>query len=53
MVIDISKHTGKTPIPQASRDVASKPNKINANTAYDFEGKNLTPTAACSRWPPC
>jgi Transposase DDE domain group 1 len=43
MVIDISKHTGKTPVPQASRNLASKPNKINANTPYDFEGKNLTP----------
>jgi Transposase DDE domain group 1 len=43
MVISSSKHTGKTPVPQASRESASKPNKINANTPYDFEGKNLTP----------
>ena len=43
MVIGSSKHTCKTPDPQASRELASKPNKINANTPYDFEGKNLTP----------
>jgi Transposase DDE domain group 1 len=42
MVIDSSKHTCKTPVPQASRELAAKPNKINANTPYDFEGKNLT-----------
>jgi hypothetical protein len=42
MVIDSSKHTCKTPVPQASRELASQPNKINANTPYDFEGKNLT-----------
>ena len=46
MVIGSSKHTVKTPVPQASRELAelaSKPNKINANTPYDFQGKNLTP----------
>ena len=42
MVIDSSKHTCKTPVPQASRELACQPNKINANTPYDFEGKNLT-----------
>jgi hypothetical protein len=43
MVIDTSKHTCKTPVPQASRELASKLNKINANTPYDFSGKDLTP----------
>jgi len=43
MVIDSSKHTCKTPVPQASRELSSKPNKINANTPYNFAGKDLTP----------
>lgn len=43
MVIDSSKHTRETPNPQALPELPSKPNKINANTAYDFAGKNLTP----------
>ena len=43
MVITSSKHIGKTPVPQASRDLGSKPNKINANTVYNFAGKDLTP----------
>jgi hypothetical protein len=43
MVIDSSKHTRETPIPQALPGLPSKPNKINANTTYDFAGKNLTP----------
>jgi hypothetical protein len=43
MVIDSSKHTCKTPVPQASRELASKLNKINANTPYNFSGKDLTP----------
>jgi len=43
MVITSSKHIGKTPIPQASRELGSKPNKINANTLYNFAGKDLTP----------
>ena len=43
MVIDSSKHTGKAPVPQASHELVCKPSKINANTPYDFEGKNLTP----------
>jgi Transposase DDE domain group 1 len=43
MVIDSSKHTRKTPVPQASAEVVSQPNKINANTPFDFTGKNLTP----------
>jgi hypothetical protein len=43
MVIDSSKHIDKLPVSQASRELASKPNKINANTAYNFAGKDLTP----------
>jgi len=43
MVITSSKHTCKRPVPQASQELDSKPNKINANTPYDFSGKNLTP----------
>ena len=43
MVIDSSKHTRKTPVSQASPELASKPSKINANSPYDFEAKNLTP----------
>jgi hypothetical protein len=43
MVIDSSKHIGKTPVSQASRELDSKPNKINAKTPYNFAGKDLTP----------
>lgn len=43
MVIDSSKHTRKAPVLQASRELASKPNKINASTLYNFAGKDLTP----------
>jgi hypothetical protein len=43
MVISRSKHTRKPRLPQASPERSSQPNKINANTPFDFEGKNLTP----------
>ena len=43
MVKDSSKHTRRTPVPQGSPKVASEPNKIAANTSFDFSGKNLTP----------
>jgi len=43
MVITSSEHTCKRSVPQACHELDSKPNKINANTAYDFSGKNLTP----------
>src|SRR6266851_8530725 len=43
MVISRSKHTRKPRVPQASAERPSQPNKINANTTFDFEGKNLTP----------
>jgi Transposase DDE domain group 1 len=43
MVISNSKDTRKTPVPQAARELSPEPNKISANTPFDFEGKNLTP----------
>jgi len=42
MVISRSKHTRKPRVPQASPERPFQPNKINANTTFDFEGKNLT-----------
>jgi len=42
MVIDSCKHTRKTPVPQGSPRLCSEPNKIAANTHFDFSGKNLT-----------
>jgi Transposase DDE domain group 1 len=43
MVTDKKKDSRKTPGIQASEDSLSEPNKINASTPYDFNGKNLTP----------
>src|SRR6516225_7133942 len=43
MVMNRSKHTGRSPVPQGSRKSYSEPNKIAANTPFDFSGKNLTP----------
>ena len=43
MVINRSKHTRRPPLPQGSRKSYSEPNKITANTTFDFSGKNLTP----------
>jgi hypothetical protein len=43
MVTDKKKDSRKTPGKQGSQDSASEPNKINASTPYDFNGKNLTP----------
>src|SRR5438309_11705152 len=43
MVINQSKHTRRLPVPQGSRKSYSEPNKIAANTLFDFSGKNLTP----------
>ena len=43
MVIVKSKHTRRPPVPQGSERVLSEPNKIAANTPFDFSGKNLTP----------
>jgi Transposase DDE domain group 1 len=43
MVISSSKHTRKTRVSQAPPEEPSRPTKINANTHFDFRGKNLTP----------
>ena len=43
MVTDKKKDNCKKPEKQGSEDSASEPNKINASTPYDFNGKNLTP----------
>ena len=43
MVIVKSKHTRRLPVPQGSEEVISEPNKIAANTPFNFSGKNLTP----------
>jgi hypothetical protein len=43
MVTDRKKDSAKTPVKQGVEDVAPEPNKINASTPYDFNGKNLTP----------
>src|ERR1022692_337833 len=34
---------GRRPVNQGVRDVIREPNKINASTPYDFNGRNLTP----------
>ena len=43
MVTDKKKDSHKTPGKQGAEDSVSEPNKINAATPYDFNGKNLTP----------
>ena len=43
MVTNRKKDSHKTPERQGSEDGGSEPNKINASTHYDFNGKNLTP----------
>ena len=43
MVTDKKKDSRKKPEKQGSEDSAPEPNKINASTSYDFNGKNLTP----------
>src|SRR5882762_8536981 len=43
MVTNRRKHSEKTPVKQGPEDIAPEPNKINASTPYDFNGKNLTP----------
>ena len=43
MVTDRSQHTRRMPVPQGPRELASEPNKITANTPFDFSGRNLTP----------
>src|ERR1019366_272379 len=43
MVTDRKKDSDKTPVKQGPDRVSSEPNKINASTPHDFNGKNLTP----------
>ena len=43
MVNEQEQDSGRRPANQGVRDVIPEPNKINASTAYDFNGKNLTP----------
>jgi hypothetical protein len=43
MVTDRKKNSGKTPEKQGAEHLAAEPNKINASTPYDFDGRNLTP----------
>ena len=43
MVTNENQHSDKTPSKQGCEDVSPEPNKINASTPYDFNGKNLTP----------
>src|SRR5438094_3713642 len=43
MVTNRKKHSEKTPVKQGPEDVTPEPNKINASTPYDFNGRNLTP----------
>jgi hypothetical protein len=43
MVNKQEQDSGRKPANQGVRDVIPEPNKINASTPYDFNGKNLTP----------
>jgi hypothetical protein len=43
MVNEQEQNSGRRPAKQGVRDVIAEPNKINASTPYDFNGKNLTP----------
>ncbi len=43
MVIEQQQDSGRKPANQGVRDVNPEPNKINASTPYDFNGRNLTP----------
>jgi hypothetical protein len=43
MVTDRKKNSGKTPEKQGAEHLAAEPDKINASTPYDFDGRNLTP----------
>ena len=42
MVNRQEQDSDRTPANQGVRDVTPEPNKINASTPYDFDGKNLT-----------
>jgi hypothetical protein len=43
MVTDKKKDSRKKAVKQGAEDGAPEPNKINASTPFDFNGKNLTP----------
>ena len=43
MVKDRNQDSAKRPAKQGPEEVRPEPNKINASTPYDFNGKNLTP----------
>jgi hypothetical protein len=43
MVNGQEQNSGRRPANQGFCDVAPEPNKINASTSYDFNGRNLTP----------
>ena len=43
MVKEQEQDSGRKPANQGVRDVTPEPNKINASTPYDFNGRNLTP----------
>ena len=43
MVSEQKQDSGRRPANQGVLDVIPEPNKINASTPYDFNGKNLTP----------
>src|SRR5450432_2263075 len=43
MVTDRKEYSAKTPVKQGAEDATPEPNKINASTPFDFNGKNLTP----------
>ena len=43
MVNEQEQDSGRRAANQGVRDVIPEPNRINASTPYDFNGKNLTP----------
>ena len=43
MVTSRKQDSDKRPVKQGPEKAAPEPNKINASTPYDFNGKNLTP----------
>src|SRR5690348_13442537 len=43
MVNEQEQDSGRRSANQGVRDVIPEPNKINASTPYDFNGRNLTP----------
>src|ERR1035438_6447812 len=43
MVNQQEQDSGRRPANQGVRDVIPEPNRINASTPYDFNGRSLTP----------